>query len=96
MRLPDANPTVLQTATTGFQFLQALFIPIIMGVSVAAMSQPSPAGSSIKFMFALVSSQILLFAFQRAACIGTFVDSGVYVVLVDNSGIDICGYDPKV
>lgn len=53
MRLPDANPMVLQRATTGFQTLQALFIPIIMGVTGASMLQANAADSSSKFMFAL-------------------------------------------
>ena len=56
MRLPDANPMALQRATTGFQVLQALFIPIIMGVTGASMIQSNAAHSSSKFMFALVSS----------------------------------------
>lgn len=58
MRLPDANPSVLQTATTGFQFLEALFIPIVMGVTAASMAQPDVAASSVKFMFALVSYRV--------------------------------------
>lgn len=53
MRLPDANPLALQRATTAFQTLQALFIPIIMGVTGASMMQSNEAHSSSKFMFAL-------------------------------------------
>lgn len=60
MRLPDANPLVLQRATTAFQTLQALFIPIIMGVTGASMIEANAAHSSSKFMFALVSSSPLI------------------------------------
>ena len=45
----------MQKATVVIHVLQALFIPIIMGVTGAAMMQPTPSHSSVKFMFALVS-----------------------------------------
>lgn len=58
MRLPNANPVVLQKATHGFHIIQALLIPIIMGVTAASMGQPTPALSACKYMFAMVSIKI--------------------------------------
>jgi len=53
MRLPEANPLVLQRATFGFHVLQALMIPITMGVTGASMLQAGSANSSTKYMFAM-------------------------------------------
>ncbi|RPA79282.1 hypothetical protein BJ508DRAFT_308546 [Ascobolus immersus RN42] len=53
MRLPNFNARLMQTFSTVFHSLQAVFIPVIMGVVAAAMLQDGPAPSQEKFMFAM-------------------------------------------
>lgn len=54
MRLPNFNARAMDKATMAFHILQALWIPILMGVVGAAMAQPLPASGPSRYMFALV------------------------------------------
>ncbi|KAF8463093.1 hypothetical protein BDZ91DRAFT_796598 [Kalaharituber pfeilii] len=53
MRIPDANPIALQRASMGFHALQAVFIPIIMGVTAASLLQKPSALSAAEYMFSM-------------------------------------------
>ncbi|KAI5787735.1 hypothetical protein DFH27DRAFT_528161 [Peziza echinospora] len=53
MRLPNANPVAMQRATSVFIAIQALMIPILMGVVGASLMQKNKAHSSTKYMFAM-------------------------------------------
>lgn len=56
MRLPNFNARAMNKASIAFCILQAIMIPVLIGVVGAAMAQPLKALGGSRFLFALVSA----------------------------------------